>query len=241
MDASHPTAAFETARTTGMILLPVVLFILFSAYSASLFLLGRRHHVGWLISAVVFVLPLAGLFLAMIFGIAVALHPAPAKGTASTFQSHEAADLLAAPFQPLKGRNFDYTLSVPDRDSWKTLPPSGDFDRIISYRDLYIGVIAERVGIGDIERMREFAEQTLTANSTFHHVNPTENLAIDGRPWVAFTADATREKMRLRYRYFLYTDNRRSVQIIAWTSPALFDRNKPVVEQIAQSFQFGKD
>jgi len=240
MDA-HPSAAYEVGRMIGMIMVPVVLFILFAAYSASLYLLGRSRHIGWLISTVVFSLPLAALFIAMIFGIAFTMRSSTAPEAASTFQSHEAADLLTAPFQPLKGRNFDYTLSVPDRDSWKTIPPSGDFDRIIAYRDLYIGIIAERVGIGDIERMREFVEQTLTTNSTTRHIDSIENLAIDGRPWVAFTADATREKMHLRYRYFLYTDNRRSVQIIAWTSPALFDRNKPVVEQIAQSFHFGKD
>ena len=52
MDA-HPSAAYEAGRIVGMIMVPVVLFIFFAAYSVSVYLLGRKRHVGWLISAVV--------------------------------------------------------------------------------------------------------------------------------------------------------------------------------------------
>jgi len=79
MDA-HPSAAYEVGRVIGMIMVPIVLFILFAAYSASLYLLGRSRHVGGPGLAATIKVMQNGLGLVQLVAIAEALALAEAVG-----------------------------------------------------------------------------------------------------------------------------------------------------------------
>lgn len=185
-------------------------------------------------------LPLFGLFGLLVVGSGITLLRLLDLKTANHSQMASASGQTAS---PLTGHEFDYTLQVPDLDEWSVNSKTAPFDRILSRRDVYFGVIAEHVGAGDAESILKLAQANITSATekcTFGKATP---ITIAGLPWLTFdvTAKLPNLTSEFKYRYYVYSDAKHSIQLLAWSSPAMLDKNAATIDQIARSFRFGND
>ncbi|HEY8904311.1 MAG TPA: hypothetical protein VIM48_11410 [Chthoniobacterales bacterium] len=238
------SASYDVGYRVGLIAGPIILiFILVAAfvgYSISLVQYTRSRRGGWLAALIVSFLPLAGLFGIMLVGLGITL--LRELGSASVGHS-QTANSSSQKSSPLTGHQFDYTLQVPDLDEWSIDSKIAPFDRVISHRDIYFGVIAEHIGLGDAESLLKAAQAnitTATEKCTFGKATP---ITIAGLPWLTFdvTAKLPNLTSEFKYRYYVYSDAKHSIQLLAWSSPAMLDKNAATIDQIARSFRFGND
>lgn len=242
MNEMH-SAPYEAGYRFGLIMGPLILiFILvaaFAGYTISLVQYTRSRRGGWMAALIVSFLPLAGIFGLMV--VVCGLNLLHEFGPESA--SHSQAGSSQQKSSPLTGRQFDYTIQVPDLDEWFISSKIAPFDRVISHGDIYFGVIAEHIGVGDAESGLKVAQTNLSTAAetcTFGKATP---ITIAGLPWLTFDATAKLPNVTLefKYRYYVYSDAKHSIQLIAWTSPAKLDNNAAMIDQIARSFRFGND
>jgi hypothetical protein len=169
---------------------------------------------------------------------AVYFKPTPPKVEEST--PGEPVEMLKEKFETLKGVDFDYSVELPDFPRWRMQERTGAFDRMFSHRDLYFGIIYERIGMGNTDTLRQGVEARMSAFRDYS-IKKAKNMTIAGVPWQVVDVDVTSDGMKLKYRFYLFADSRRTVQILVWSSPAIFDENSFLADQIAQSFRFPKE
>jgi hypothetical protein len=238
------SAPYDAGYRMGLVAGPVILiFILVTAfigYSISLVQYTRSRRGGWMAALIVSFLPLAGFFglLVVVCGLNLLHEFGPASASHS-----QAAGSSQQKSSPLTGHQFDYTIQVPDLDEWFIDSKTAPFDRVISHRDIYIGVIAEHIGLGDAESILKAAQANMTSaaeNCTFGKATP---ITIAGLPWLTFdvTAKLPNVTSEFKYRYYVYSDAKHSIQLLAWSTPAMLDKNAAMIDQIAKSFRFGND
>jgi len=231
--------AYEIGRMIGALILAVVLAASLAGYSFGLWKFAKSRHVAWLAVTILLGLPLLGLVV-LFFCVGAITLVKGAKEIGQPARSNEASSSLTHKFDKVEGAQFDYSVMIPDLPEWKVNTKSDDFDQIFSNRGVYFGIIAEHIGLGDTEAIRKVAEQHIADSSTAHSIGKAKTVTIAGLPWTTFDAEVTLNKLVLKYRFYVYADSRRTLQMIAWSSPATFDRNTFLIDQIATSFRLGK-
>lgn len=231
---------YRIGLIAGPLILIFILVAAFVGYSISLVQYTRSRRGGWMAALIISFLPLAGFFGLLL--VVCGLNLLREFGPASASHSQAVGSSQQKP-SPLTGHQFDYTLQVPDLDEWSINSKTAPFDRIISHRGIYFGVIAEHVGLGDAESILKAAQANITAateNCTFGKASP---ITIAGLPWLTFdvTAKLPGLTSEFKYRYYVYSDAKHSIQLLAWSSPAALDKNAATIDQIARSFRFGND
>jgi len=234
----HSTA-YEIGRMSGPIVVAVILAVSLAGYSLGLWKFAKSRHAAWLAVTILLSLPLLGMVvLSLCVGVVALANGAKQLGHPG--RSNEASSSLTHKFDKVEGAQFDYSLMIPDLPEWKVSTKSEDFDQLFSNRGIYFGIIAEHIGMGDTESVRKLAEQRIADTSTTHSIGKAKTITIAGLPWATFDAEVKLNKLSLKYRFYVYADSRRTVQMIAWSSPTLFDRNTFLIDQIATSFRLGK-
>jgi hypothetical protein len=198
----------------------------------------KTRRKGWIITASICGLPFLFIFAAFLVGMVsgVTRGFTHARQTAAD-RSGRPSNLLDATMTSVTGNALAYEVSLPSLDAWNKNEAKAPFDHLFSYRDAYLGIIAENIGLGTSERLSDFSRGNLEKNSTRCTTTPSTRLEINGRSWLTYDAAVTIEGIDLQYRYYVYADAKCSIQLITWTGPALFERYAPVFDRIARSFK----
>jgi hypothetical protein len=135
------------------------------------------------------------------------------------------------------GKAMPYEISLPYVESWAKDSSHSPFDYLFIYHDACLGIIAENIGAGTPERMCEISRKNLASKASTCAATQPAAIAIDSRSWLTFDADATVKGVHFKYRYYVYGDAERAIQIMAWTGPVVFERYAPIFDRIAKSFK----
>ncbi|MEO8207331.1 MAG: hypothetical protein ABI615_14210, partial [Chthoniobacterales bacterium] len=249
MNPSPPSFAYQMGQIIGALLVLFMFLVLVGGFALSLWKAIRTRRKGWIISSVIFSLPFFAILILFLVGVGIGIIQGISNarngginagrlqvGPKSLFSGKptrrkEAYDLINDPAQKLEGVNFNYSIKVPALSDWKVEGNVRGFDRIIAYNDLSVAVIAEHIGMTSLENLRELVIRNLTEKSKETTVGEPTKITINGRQWMVFDMRGALENFIIQYRVYIYTDESCCIQIFAWTSPALFVPNKPLIEK----------
>lgn len=153
----------------------------------------------------------------------------------------EPSELLTADMSTVMGISVPYQISVPALDSWAKNDSQPPFDYIFSYRDAYVGIIADRVGLGTPERVLELSQKNISRKAPDCTFTEAQPITIDSHQWLTFDVSATIRDVPFKYRFYDYADTNYTFQIMTWTVPSLFDHDAPVFDRMAKSFKLPSD
>jgi len=138
--------------------------------------------------------------------------------------------------QTVRGQDYLYSITVPSK--WTVKRKSNDFDTVSNYQNLYVGVIAEEVELGTLDSLARTVKDNLKENGTeLTWTDPTP-VSVDGRKWLAFTAECKIENFPAAYQFYVYTGKEGTYQIIGWTAQNLFNRDLALMRSVMESFRF---
>ncbi len=194
---------------------------------------------GWIIAASITGLPVLAIVGAFFYGIYMGVHQAAARSKEIQSARKGVPSMLQTGLMtPVQGSVLPYSISIPTISAWKKTADLAPYDYVFSYRELYIGVIAEGIGIGSSRAACEFAQKNLSTKTTDSKFEEAREIEISSQKWLQFDAESTFQNIHCKYRYYVYADKDRTIQIICWTGAQLFDYYAPVMSRVAESFRF---
>jgi len=198
---------------------------------------GRKS---WIIAASISGLPVLAVFGLFLYGIFLGITKASDRShEIKAAKQGESSALLTAAMTSIPGRAaVPYAISLPWEGEWSK-KSNVPYDYVFSYRDLYIGVIVEGIGLGTPQKACDFAQKNMQSKCAQCSFKEPVEIKIGDLNWLFYDATATTvSNVDIKYRVFLYADKGRTAQILCWTGPVLFDRYAPVMDRIAKSFRF---
>ena len=115
-----------------------------------------------------------------------------------------------------------FTIEKPA--GWTVKRDQGNYDLIMSDRDVYVGVIAENVRTGSTDTLAKFARNRFETVGTEATLGSNESVTIDGHQWIAFTARAKVKDLPFAYQCYVYAGQEGAVQIMGWTFQSEWDQ-----------------
>jgi hypothetical protein len=232
------SAAYHIGQIVGALLFIVLFLGIVTGFIIALVKAFTTRKKGWIIAASLFSLPFL-LFIILVFvGFIIGFKKGLDRADEISQAKHgESSQLLTAAMTPVAGNFIPYEISLPWASEWQKNDDHAPFDYLFSYHDVYIGVIAEGIGVGTPQAICDISQKNLAKKaSTFSFTKPA-SLQIDSQSWLTYDADANVSGIKIKYRFYVYADTNCTIQIITWTSTPLFDRFSPVFDRVAKSFK----
>lgn len=232
------TTAFRIGQIAGVLIVLAAFVGITVFFVVALVKACKTKRAGWIIGAILSGLPFLLLVIVFMFGAARGFKQAMNRSKELVAaRKHEPSQLLTAAMTPVTGSTISYTISMPWLEDWQKSDNHAPFDYLFSYHDAYVGVIAEGIGMGTSERIRDFTQKNIAAKAESYSASTATNITIDAHTWITYDADATMHGVKIKYRFFVYSDADYTFQIITWTGPSLFDHFSPVFDRVAGSFK----
>ena len=76
-------------------------------------------------------------------------------------------------------------------DVWSKNDSRPPFDYLFSYRDAYVGVIAEGIGLGTAQKICDLSKTNLASKASRYVTTTPVALDIDSHSWLTYDATAT--------------------------------------------------
>ena len=237
----NDSTAYQIGEIAGAIMGVLMMFGICVFFVVPLVKAFSTRRKGWIIAAVVTSLPFL-LFLAlfltgMVMGFAKAINRSNEIAAA---RRGGPSDLLTATMTPVSGNAFSYQISLPSLEAWAKNDSRPPFDYIFSYRDAYVAVIPEGIGLGTPEKIYAASRKNLAAKASSLQTTTPVPIEIDAHAWLTYDATAAIDGVDIKYRFYVYADSQYTIQIVTWTGLILFDHYAPVFDRIAKSFKMPK-
>jgi uncharacterized membrane protein len=237
----NDTTAYRIGQIAGAIIALAMLIGICVFFIVALIKALRTRRKGWIIAASISSVP----FLLFLLLFMMALIAGLRKGfnrSAEISAAHRAepSQLLTAAMTRVSGNSIPYEISIPWLSAWKKDDSHAPFDYLFSYRDAYVGIIAEGIGLGSPERIGDISQKNLARKASEFSATEPVPIEIDSHSWLTYDATATVEGIGIKYRFYVYADSNYTFQIVTWTGPALFKGNAPVFDRIAKSLKMPK-
>jgi hypothetical protein len=235
------SAAYQGGVIAGALMAVVVMLGILVFFVLALVKAISTRRTGWIIGAVVSGVPFLFLLVAMGFGFVKGFKQGMAHSSEmAAAQRGEPSELLTAPMTQVSGVAIPYEISLPSEDEWTKNDNRPPYDHLYSYRDAYVGVIAEAYGAQTSENACDLSQRNVLSRDPQAIVSPTQSLTIDSHTWLTYDVSATVNQIQVKYRFYVYGDPNYTFQIMTWTSPSLFNHDAPVFDRIAKTFQLPK-
>lgn len=232
------TTAYQIGHTIGLILGPALFLALFGFFIFSLIKAIMTKKAGWIIGACLAGLPVLLFIALLLIGFVRGFKQGyDSVRDRSSARRDEPSVLLNATMHPIIGNHLPYSISLPNLVEWKKNDARDPFDHLFNYHEAYVGVIAEGIGMGSTDKLVDFTRKNLAERADSLTTTPPHEIQIDGHTWTTYDAGAVIKGIKIKYRYYLYSDEDYSFQIMTWTGTVMFTQNAPVFDRIAQSFK----
>jgi hypothetical protein len=235
------SAAFHAGQIAGAIIAVVMMLGLCAFFVIALVRAIATRTKGWIIAASLSGLPFLAFLVLFIIGMVVGFTKAASHSRElAAARRGEPSALLQAAMAPVPGNELAYEIALPSSEAWAKKDDHPPFDYLFSYRDAYVGVIAEGIGLGTPQRICDVAQTNLASKASSFVFSTPVAVDIDSHSWLTYDATATLVGVKIKYRFYVYADSNCTIQVIAWTGPLLFDHYAPVFDRIAKSFKLPK-
>lgn len=234
--AAYRAGEFFGAAMFILILLGSLVFFIIALIQAI-----RTRRTGWIIGACISSLPMLALLALVFIGIVAGIMGARNRVAGGSSTTTTTADLLTGSLSPASGTVIPYQISYPSIQSWNKHAKDGsDYDQLYNCGDVYVGVIAENIGLGTPQRICDVAQKNLSRHAPQHSFTIPLPITIDSHSWLTYDATATIDGININYRFYVYSDSNNTFQIICWTAPGKFASTAPVFDRVAESFKLPK-
>ena len=237
MDTS---SAYQFGQLLGMIIAGVFALAFFIGGPVftviSIVKAFKTRRTGWIISAVVTSLIGLGMLGCFVLGVVAGVKKQIADKSRPVMSAQVMQQLLDVPMDEIVRPG--YAISLPEAGKWATLKVNPDMDKTWIRNGLCVATIPESEGCGSPEGLKEIAESTLRGASKECDMGEAREVTIDGKKWLSFDAQAKISFLRINYRFFVYSDDERSMQVIFWVNGDNIESVTPVIERIISSFRF---
>lgn len=225
----------------GIIFFVGIIFILISFIYSAVFALIRRNWE-WSISAVLSGLPLiCGIgFICMTVILSPKMNYYSQKQTEMRHQSQTSTNAVtpSAPAAVIFGNKMPYFFHFPNAYLWKEESHPENFDKLISYRDVYIGTVISRLAYIDEKALYKSIRDGVLESSPDAQISDYSKVEIAGKEWITFDTKLTASGVRFHYVCYAYTGQEGTWQITGWSGENLFPEAATTIWQVAQSFNF---
>lgn len=138
----------------------------------------------------------------------------------------------------LTGTALPYRITLPG--GWSVVPKrvGSNVDLMAHRQSLYFSVSADEASFGDTDVVTARVRRYMESISTDQTWGPTETVVIDGRPWLAFTVECKLHEIPFAYQCFIHSDMQGTFQMMGWTAQNIFERERPDIRAIAETFRF---
>jgi hypothetical protein len=235
------SAAYRAGEFFGAAMMIVILLGSLVFFIIALIQAIRTRRTGWIVGACISGLPILALLALFFIGIVVGIMGARNRMAGGLGTTTTTADLLVGNMSPASGTVLPYQISYPSMQSWiKHAKGGSDYDQLYNCGDVYVGVIAENIGLGTPQRVCNAAQRTLTKHAPQRTFTTPLPITIDSHSWLTYDAAATIDGTNIDYRFYVYADSDHTFQIICWTAPGNFASTVPVFDRVAESFKLPK-
>ena len=232
------STAFQVGQIVGVIIAVLMMISFLGFFVFALVKAFTTRRKGWIIAASVASLPFLlflGLFLmAMVMGFTKGMNRSNEMAAA---RHGDPSELLAAAMTPVSGNALPYEISLPVLSAWAKNDSRPPFDYLFSYRDAYVAIIPEGIGLGTPEKICAISRKNLESKASRLQTTTPVSIEIDSHSWLTYDATATVEGVDIIYRFYVYADSNYTFQIVTWTGTPLFKRYAPVFDRIAKTFK----
>jgi hypothetical protein len=234
--------AFHIGQIIGVLLILGLFLGLVVFFIIALIKAITTRRTGWIVGACVSAVPLLLIFILFGIGFVAGLKNGFGQSREmAAARRGEASELVTAPMTPITGNGMAYEISLPSADEWQRKDNDPPYDYLFSHNEAYVGIIAENVGLQTPEKIRDLAQKNIEKKAKDYSFTDAEPIQIDSQNWLTFDAAATLESgIKIKYRFYVYSDADHTIQIITWTLPTLFEHDAPVFDRIANSFKLPK-
>jgi hypothetical protein len=237
----NDSAAFKIGEIAGAIMGVLMMIGICVFFVIALVKAFTTRRKGWIIAASVASLPcllFLSLFLAgMVMGFTRTVNRSNEMAAA---RRGDPSQLLTATMTPVSGNTLPYEISLPLLSAWAKNDSKPPFDYMFSYRDAYVAIIPEGIGLGTPEKICAVSRTNLASKASSLQTTTPISTEIDSQSWLTYDATATVDGVDIKYRFYVYADSQYTIQIVTWTGPLLFDHYAPVFDRIAKSFKMTK-
>lgn len=194
-----------------------------------------RRTTGWIVAG-----SISGVAI-VIFGsiMVVAFIAGFTKGFAKGFNNARARAVEARQTEIVTGKVIPYTIEKPA--GWSVKRDQSSFDAILTNRNGYVGIIAEKASLGDNEPLAKFARKRFENISTDLTLGDNETVTIDGRTWIGFTARCKVDNLPFAYHCYVHSGKEGSIQLMAWTFQNLWESEAPELDRIIRTVHLPDD
>jgi hypothetical protein len=235
------STAYEIGRVAGTILVLTIPLGICVFFVIALVKACTIRSAGWIVAASLSGIPFLAVIIVFVIAFVVGLQRGMSNSAElAAAQKGEPSPLLTAEMTPVSGNAMAYQISLPLASAWQKNQSQPPFDCLFSYRDAYLGIIQEQVGLQTPENARSLSQKNIMSKSADCTFTASQPITIDSHSWLTFDATTTIQQIHLKYRFYVYADADNTVQIISWTTPKLFDRDAPVFDRIAKTFKMPK-
>jgi hypothetical protein len=237
----NDSTAFQIGEIIGAIMGVLIMIGICAFFVIALVKAFTTRRRGWIIAASVAGLPFLlflGLFLTgMVMGFARTMNR---SNEITAARRGDPSQLLTATMTPVSGAALPYEISIPLLSAWAKNDSRPPFDYVFSYRDAYVAIVPEGIGLGTPEKICAVSRKNLASKASSLQTTTPIPTEIDSHSWLTYDATATVDGVDIKYRFYVYADSQYTIQIVTWTGPLLFDHYAPVFDRIAKSFKMTK-
>jgi len=136
------------------------------------------------------------------------------------------------------GTALPYRITFPG--GWSVVPKrvGSTIDLMVHRQSLYFTISADEASFGDTDLVTARVRKYIESISTEQVWGPTETVVIDGRPWLAFTVECKLHEIPFAYQCFIHSDMQGTFQLMGWTAQNVFERERPTIRAVAETFRF---
>ena len=235
------STAFHIGQIAGAIIAVFMMISLCVFFVIALVRAITTGRKGWIIAASIFSLPFLAFLFLIIVGMVMGFSKAVNRSSEMTAARRgKPSEFLQAAMTPVSGNALSYQISLPSSEVRGKNDSHPPFDYLFSYRDAYVGVIAEGIGLGTAQKICDLSQTNLASKASSFVTTTPVVLDIDSHSWLTYDATATLTGVEIKYRFYVYADSNCTIQVITWTGPMLFDHYAPIFDRIAKSFKLPK-
>jgi len=163
----NDSTAYQIGEIASAIMGVLMMFGICVFFVVALVKAFSTRRKEWIIAAVVASLPFLLFLGAFLTGVVMGFTKAINRSNEIAAARHGSpSELLTATMTPVSGNVLPYQISLPSLEAWAKNDSKPPFDYMFSYRDAYVAIIPEGIGLGTPERIYAVSRKNLASKAS---------------------------------------------------------------------------
>lgn len=228
--AAIPTDPAQRAGyMVGIVIGFTLLFALAVFGIISIIMAFTKRTTGWIVMG-----SISGAGILLVCGVLVVTFVTGfTKGFMKGFNNARERAAQARQVETITGKVVPFTIEKPA--GWSVKRDQGAYDAVLTDRNGFVGIIAEKADLGSNEPLVNFARKRFQNIGTELTLGNNETVTFDGRTWIGFTARCKVENLPFAYHCYVHSGKEGSIQLMAWSFQNQWDSEAAELDRIMRT------